>query len=141
MARRRPYLVGIVVAILINSSRSWKVSLTAGVFSWLKRSSLGSVVEEAWGEFLEVLGLDCCCGVVVFLRPFQKLVFGGAGESKTVATFFGVTLLSFFSGLVYFWGSWGTPGNLLDVRPGTGSIWLYLLEALHNLWLGVHLRT
>ncbi|GFQ80727.1 hypothetical protein TNCT_419201 [Trichonephila clavata] len=98
MVRRRPYLVGIVVAILINSSRSLKVSWTAGDFYWLKRSSPGSVVgEEAWGEFLEVLGLDCCCGVVVFLRLSQKLVFGGAGELNTVATFFGVTIFFLFS--------------------------------------------
>ncbi|GFQ88571.1 hypothetical protein TNCT_88641 [Trichonephila clavata] len=113
MARRRPYLVGIVVAILMNSSRSLNVSWTAGDFNWLKRSSSGSVVEEeAWGEFLEVLGLGCCCGVVVFLRASQKLVFGGAGVSNTVAILFGVaTFFLFFSVRVGFLGSWGTLGN------------------------------
>ncbi|GFY58584.1 hypothetical protein TNIN_253291 [Trichonephila inaurata madagascariensis] len=73
MTRRRPYFVGMVCAIVMNSSRRSKVSLTAEEFSCTKMSMAGSVevlvvVGVAWDDFLEELGLGCWRAVAFLAR-------------------------------------------------------------------------
>ncbi|GFS59571.1 hypothetical protein TNIN_142531 [Trichonephila inaurata madagascariensis] len=79
MARRRPYLFGMVCVMVMNCSRRSKVSLTAGEFSCSKMSMAGSVevlevVGVAWDDFLVVLGLSYWrCGFS--LVSFPKVDF------------------------------------------------------------------
>ncbi|GFY68841.1 hypothetical protein TNIN_437001 [Trichonephila inaurata madagascariensis] len=86
MARRRPYLVGMVCAMVMNCSRRSNVSLTAGVLTCSKMPVAGSVgvleVEGvAWDDFLVVLELSCWRAVAFLARCSQKLTLGGAGAA------------------------------------------------------------